>query len=367
MSVPAARTLLATLRLGGGEANSLEDQWEALDPRGLAETLSREGAALWLWHRIRELGLKDRIDPHFRNWLDSAARRIAARNLIVEAHTDVVVRFLTERGAPFILLKGAALHAASTAHPYADARATSDVDVLVPENRVGEIWDALVAAGYTLQAPLSKTWHHLPTLANKAAVPVELHRSIMAEVPASEVWRRMSVGTRVFRRGDLAFVVPSATELLWHAFAHALTHDTDAFRLRHFLDVAALWFSTPTIDWTEIHARLDGPEIRNRSLAIAWLGATAWLANRTLPEFLDNSIPPFRLERMLAWRIAVHRQTRSHGRVREKLLEEGVRAECGLGLTPSPEAAAHWKKVRRGIAAAAARGIYRLWCLRHGP
>ena len=363
MSASVARTLLATLRLGPDRDDTLREAWSQLDTRGLADWLALEGAALWLWRRLRELDLVSYVDPALAAWIDRAARQTAARNLLIEAQTDAVTGFLATHGFPHVLLKGAALQAARAVFPYADARATTDVDVLLPKDRAGAAWDALLSAGYRLQTVPSRTppdhWH-LPRIVNELEAPVEIHHSISTRVPAQEAWHRMSGATRVFRRGSAALVVPSATELVWHAIAHAQLNDAHAFRLRYFVDVAALWASDDSIDWAEIGRRLEGTEVPDRRRTLAWLGAAARLANRPFPASLPGSVPPFNLERALRWRIAVCRQTAGLPRMRATLCEEGTRAEAGMPLTPTTHTAL-LKRIPRRAAALAARGAYRLW------
>ena len=87
----------------------------------------------------------------------------------------------------------------------------------------------------------------------------------------------------------------------------------------------------------------------------------AGLANRPFPTSLPGSVPPFNLERALRWRILVCRHTASRPRMKEKLLEEGTRAETGMPMTPMIPDAALLKRLRRRTAILAARGGYRLW------
>jgi hypothetical protein len=370
--VKPAVVLLETLRLRNGlSAEDLRAAWALADARGLADLVSYEGCALWLLRRIRAVGVGELkgAAADFAAWLDRAAHGVAARNLLVEAHTDTLVRLLHERGTLHVLLKGAAYGAAAQLYPYIDARATTDVDVLVRASQAPELWEGLQTAGYAMQlAPdATPTGHyHLPPLVDQAAVPVEVHSSTSRALSPDEAWRRLGSSAHEVERRGLRLRIPPASEIVWHGITHALGHDADAFKLHFFLDVAAVWASGATLDWREIDARLDGGEIAERRRAAAWLGAAAWLAGSALPSEVARGVPPFDLRRALTWRLAVFRRVGRVRALREKLLEEGTRAQVGMALTPAVPNVPVVMRLRRRTAAAMARATYGLWCATRG-
>jgi O-antigen ligase len=86
-------------------------------------------------------------------------------------------RRLAERaaglGVPAAFLKFMALEAAGRLAP--GSREACDVDALVPEDRAGELWRALAAAGYRASG-LPAAEHQLPALEDPAGGVLELHR-----------------------------------------------------------------------------------------------------------------------------------------------------------------------------------------------
>jgi Uncharacterised nucleotidyltransferase len=192
---------------------------------------------------------------------------------------------------PHVLLKGAARRFASDLFPYAGARATHDVDVLVPAARAQEAWDQLRRAGYEPATPNGRGhWEHfhLPALWDGQRVAVELHTSTSRAVAQAEAWRRATTGARPLERAGVRADVPAPTELLWHGLTHALRHRADAFRLRFLLDGAAMLATPVAFDWREIERRLGTAEIARPRAALAWLEAAAALAGRTLPPPLAS-------------------------------------------------------------------------------
>jgi len=115
------------------------------------------------------------------------------------------------------------------------------------------------------------------------------------------------VGTPV--RGGVTYRVPSPTELLWTATAHALLIPDLAFFLVRLLDTALLWASGAAIDWDEVARRLDAKEIVDGAAAAAWLGAARVLAGQEeLPAALAGRVTPYDLSRELRLRLAVLRR-----------------------------------------------------------
>ena len=363
--------LLQTLRLRSG-SDALRRHWNACDPEDLLELVRYEGCELWLHRRLKELevSFETPMGQQFSHELGADARRITATNLMIGARADLVVGELSRLGVPHVLLKGTARRLLADRIPLVASRRMVDVDVLVPAPRAREALDGLMAAGYVYQLPLDRTpegHRHLPPLVARDGVPVELHVSTSAGLPARVAWRRAQSGTRAVNRSGVRVVVPSAMELMWHGVTHSLEagDSVDGFRMRHFLDAASIITVDERIDWREIERRLHGDEVAPRDLAQRWLNAAGWLAGRPLPRALVGTGGPLPLGRMLNWRRRALVGGVPATAFRERLLEEGTRGELGWGITPGVPGTPLWKRFRRRSAALAARGAYRLWCA-HG-
>jgi Uncharacterised nucleotidyltransferase len=356
--------LLDTLRLGGElDPAEMGSAWRRVDTRGLSGLVMQEGCALWLYRRLRSAGAELAPQPAFAAWLSQRARDDAARNLLIDARVSQLSEWLTGQGYPHVWLKGAARRLAAATYPYADARATNDVDVIVPAELVRGAWEQLGHLGFERAcAPeLTPPNHfHLPPLSGADRVAVELHLSTSTQVGPEEAWRRATDGSEMVRRGGIGFAVPSATELLWHSIAHGLHHGTAGFRLRYFQDASVILAAGRPIDWRVIGARLDSPEVPSRALALAWLGAAALLSGRPLPPEM-SAVTSFQLGRALRWRLTVSRHVSGHPRAAEKLVEEGSRAEIGWPILKGVQRTSTAVRIRRRLAAVAARGVYRAW------
>jgi len=83
-------------------------------------------------------------------------------------------------GAPVAFLKFVALERSGVLA--AGSRDACDVDVLVPEDQAGELWRALVTAGWR-DSGLPAPEHHLPALAHPEEGAVEIHRRLLGVRP----------------------------------------------------------------------------------------------------------------------------------------------------------------------------------------
>jgi len=309
--VHPARLLLETLRFRGAPPpQQLASEWVQADVRGLAQLVALEGCAIWLYRRLRQIGVLDEVQTEFGEWVAASAREVTAQNLLIEAEAQSLARIFHELGMPFVFMKGVARRLTVDRYPLADARATSDVDILVPAARAWEVWHALRLMGYERTTPWMRPrpeHHHLPALWNERQVGVELHTTNAPNVPAAEAWRRYYEGGMDVECGGVRVRVPSATELFWSGTAHGLLHPDIAYELVPLFDTAVIWASGAAVDWVEIRRRLDAGEIVDRVAAAAWLGAAASIAGADPPEVLIGRIAPYDVECALRLRLTVLR------------------------------------------------------------
>ena len=308
----SADVLLATLRLGGAPSpDQLRDAWPRADLRAVRRLVEFEGCALWTYRRLRQLDVLAALDADFAGWLSDEGRDAAARNLLIDAEADAVARTLDRLGIPGVFMKGTARRLVADRYPLADARRTSDVDVLVSRQRAWDLWYELRRQGYertNLTKPPRPEHHHLPALMNDRRVGVEIHTTHARGIDPGVSWQRHFANGATVVRSGVTFRVPSATELLWTATAHALLIPDLAFFLVRLLDTALVWASGDAIDWDEVARRLDAKEIVDGGAAAAWLGAARVLAGQELPAALVGRVTPYDLSRELRLRFAVLRR-----------------------------------------------------------
>lgn len=308
----AARLLLDTLRFHGAPPpERLAEGWAEADVRGLPELIAFEGCAIWTYRRLRQLGVMGAIDRDLAEWLTSQTSEETARNLLIDAEVQAVAAVLQRLEVPAVFMKGVARRLAAERYPLADARSTSDVDLIVPADRAWELWHELRRLGYErtkLTKPPRPEHHHLPALWSERRVGVEIHTTHAQRMSPEESWRRHhALASDIVRHGR-TYRVPSATELFWSGTAHALRIPDIAFLLIRLLDAATVWASDEPVDWREIARRLDSKEIVDSVAASAWLGAAATLAGAAIPPELEGRVVAYDLGRELDLRLGVLRR-----------------------------------------------------------
>ena len=362
-SVGAVRVLVETLRPTPRiPQESLAAAWRSVDPSPLLGLIQLERCALWLYRRIRALGLEAAIPPELLAPLRDQATQLAALNILVDAQALELHRWLKARGTPHVFLKGVALRALASQLPYADARTTTDVDVLLPEEQARVVWDAMQREGYTVVRDPSgfRTRHHLFPLWNASRIVVEIHTSISPWIPAQDMWERTSANSREVTWQGASLPVPSLTDLLWQAVSHAMGDRSLSWHLRYFQDPVVILASGQPIEWDEIAKRLSSGGPSEPERATRWLGTAARLADVPLPAGPLMDTTPCDLTGLLAWRHWVIGHTGGSPRLRQTLLEEAARAESRL-LARSLEDVDPAKRPRRVGSAIAGQAAYGLW------
>lgn len=359
----AVELLLATLRLGREPADTvaLNASWESADPRGLAALIDFEGCALWLLRRLKQIGAHGLLRSELGRTVTWFAHNTAARNMLIDAETETVLSHVAARNIPCILMKGAARRALGEQLPFAEARPTQDLDILVPEYAAPELWDYLRTQGFELAHPERKPrpWHHhLPGLIGPDGVTVEIHISIAPEIPPQDAWSRIRATAIPIQRFGVWTLVPSPTEMLWNGVLHAMRNGARGFRLHQLLVAASIIASRHADALLETRARLargTARDIASPALARAWLDSALWLGG------LGTDSAPAVLRRALKWRLTLVRRFPGARYGDHKTLgafaDEASRIEFDL---PAP------RGIRQGlrpIGAALMRNAYRCWRL----
>ena len=343
-----AQRLIDTLMLGRPIAAEVASSWPPGAETLLTTLATREGAASWLYHRLRSAG-EHACDP--ASMMRTRAMEETGALLRVESAATEALGVLRDAGIETILLKGVAYHAIARRYPLIDARSSIDVDLLVSPATAVAAWRALANAGFemvpTPEFAPREGHHHLSGLWSSQRVPIELHVSTARSRPPAEAWERLRSSAITFEWNRLQVLVPSPTELVWHAVEHSCSHGPVGFMLRQYLPAAALLASPGAVDIELLRERLRteplfeaegallvAPRVAERWLAIAGaLGASsADAGGRGVPPGWGDGYAL--LSRLLAWRLSVLRVESRLPRLSSYLWESGTRSAMGFGAAP---------------------------------
>jgi hypothetical protein len=248
-------TLLRLLRAGSsGSARALETPaWSA------AVALARaQGVAPLLHRRLQAEGALGAIPAPLTGQLEEARRATALDNLRKYGEFRRVARALGEAGIPLIALKG--LHLAELVYRDISLRPMSDLDILVPRERVADCIAVLRKLDYGYDEDLGLAAEAmLDTKCNLGLAYAELdiwlevhwaldERHGEATDPAPDIWKT----ARAARLGDADTLVMSPEFLLLHVCAHLACNHSFAFSLRALCDIAEIVQAHPALDWAAV-------------------------------------------------------------------------------------------------------------------
>lgn len=148
------------------------DRWDAVVPQArVADLLARVGAG------IHDSGLQDDVPSGPARHLEGALALARRQQVELGHEVQAIADALASVGVDVVLLKGAAY--AMRALPVARGRLVSDVDILVPRERLADVESALMRAG----------WVH----ANRDDYDQRYYRQWMHELPPMRHVHRGSV------------------------------------------------------------------------------------------------------------------------------------------------------------------------------
>ncbi|MEN3974690.1 nucleotidyltransferase family protein [Emcibacter sp. SYSU 3D8] len=207
-------------------------------PRALLGKLA-QGAA--------DAGVTDALPAAVRRQFASAGRLCAYNDEHLKAEAFLVLHALRDAGSPVLFLKGAAY--ALLGLKLARGRVSSDIDVLVPRERLPAVELALDAAGWAgmkldpYDQRYYREWmHELPPLQHRyRATVMDVHHTILPLTgritPDAGALLRDALPVAVMGRTAL---VPRPDDMVIHAALHLFQDGDLAERLRDLLDLHEL-------------------------------------------------------------------------------------------------------------------------------
>jgi hypothetical protein len=242
--------------LRSAQSNSFA--WETF-----VQIASETGVAPAVFHSLQSKNLVSAVPQDVMNFFDGIACLNRQRNGRLLSEATELAAILNQIDVVPVFLKGTA-HLLTGLYPDVAERVTSDLDVLVPANRISDCADSLLAQRYDfLCADLDFSGHHhYPPLSRSGSVAVvELHHELFDLryrhlLPPAAVFSEAVI----LEYGAAKLAVPSGQGRLIHAVAHAQLADHaylyGRFPLRELVDFARLHDAfAHDIDWSELARR----------------------------------------------------------------------------------------------------------------
>lgn len=250
--------LLRALRAPACMARLSEDEWDLLLRQALASNLA---ATLGLL--AEEAGISAALPARVR-------RRLAWSRTVWERHLRAVAfelrqiqKALRDTGLPLILLKGAAYTAAGL--PAGGGRLFSDVDILVPKERLTDVESVLMLHGWAgshhdeYDQRYYREWmHELPPMQHvRRASVIDVHHAILPETAAVRPDpARLRAGARAIPGRD-GYYTLAPCDMVLHSAVHLFSEGEYHHGLRDLFDLHRLLchFGADPGFWAALPAR----------------------------------------------------------------------------------------------------------------
>jgi hypothetical protein len=259
------------------------DDWDRLVRAGRASRLLGT-----LRQRLASTGDLAAVPERVRNHLDSEAAVARYRRQMALRDLHELAAALAGVPGPIVLLKGAAYIVRGL--PIADGRMVSDVDLLVPRERLAEVESRLREAGWKADEvdPYDERYyrewsHEVPPMRFPGSVlELDLHHGILP--PISRVTVDPAALFAESRPAPgAAFRVLSPEDQVLHACVHAFVDSDLADRLRDIVDLDGLLraFAAEPGFWERLCARAQ----------TLGLGRALWYGLRYPSQLLATPVP----------------------------------------------------------------------------
>ena len=277
----------------GGDAELMRWLAEPLDWTPLARLAEQEKLLSVLWRTLSRLG--SAMPPQLATLLRQRAAVEEFRLSLTESVLTDALAVLEREQVPVMLLKGAAL--AATVYGSFAERPMGDLDILVPAEQATNAWNALRAAGWSLELSggeeFHRTHHHLPGLLDPRGLQLvlEVHRGFL---PAKGAFvldtGRLWTEAQHVRCGPHDLLVPSpAHHLLLLSVHFAWSHAMSQGVARTVRDVATLLRGSP-VNWA---AFLDLVRTAHAERCAYWtLRLSQRLGAADVPEHVLRAVRP---------------------------------------------------------------------------
>lgn len=261
-----------------------------------------------LYSQAEQLDLLGQIPARARAHLEWAHTQGERHAQGVRFEIREIRRALAGLDVPLILLKGAAYAVAGL--PPARGRLFSDIDILVPKERISEVEAALMMHGWAAnhhdeydQRYYREWMHELPPMQHvKRESLIDVHHAILPETAAARPDPALLRAGAVPVAGDPGLHVLAPVDMVLHSAVHLFYDGEFDHGLRDLIDIHRLLqrFGGDPAFWTSLPARAAELDI-GRPLFYALRYAAALLHSPIPPEVIAALHPagPNRLRRAL--------------------------------------------------------------------
>ena len=276
--------LLAVLRDPGCSATLATADWDLLMRQSASMNLTPSLLAL-----LEERGLLDRVPAPARAHFEWARPLALRHRQAVRFEVAAIRAALRPTGLPLLLLKGAAYTMAGLRA--GQGRLYSDVDILVPKARLGEVESALMLHGWVAthhdaydQRYYREWMHELPPMQHQRRQSnIDVHHAILPETAPVRPDPALLLAAAVPVEGEPGLAVLAPADMVLHSATHLFFESELDKGLRDLFDLHRL-----LEEFGERPGFWDGLAPRAQALQ---LGRPLFYALRYTRRLLGTAVP----------------------------------------------------------------------------
>lgn len=226
------------------------------------------------WALREQEGLYDQLPPSVVDYLEAVYVLNLEKNLFCEEQLGELISDLNGIEVTPVLLKGAAMLAGGL-YPTSGERIITDLDILIPEERLSEVLARMLALGYQstegtidlAEVALNELSHrhHYPALVHRdRPVSIELHvQPVVSRYRPLLATEDVLCGARKAALPGGECFLPDPTKMIIHNVVHAFLFDTidcmKTISLRQLFEFVLISQKyRERVDWDQIKQRFDG-------------------------------------------------------------------------------------------------------------
>jgi hypothetical protein len=212
-----------------------------------------------------EHGVLHALPAPVREQLAWARVRAERHRQAVAWEVGLIGRALAPLGVPLVLLKGAAYALAGL--PHARGRLFSDIDILVPFERIGQVEAQLMLNGWVSNTPdpydqrYYREWmHELPPMQHaKRQTVIDVHHAILPRTASAQPDPARLRGAARALPGHPGLLILAPADMVLHSAVHLFHEGEFEHGLRDLADLhrLLLHFGAEPGFWGELTARAD--------------------------------------------------------------------------------------------------------------
>jgi len=199
-----------------------------------------------LWFSLEESGQLGDVPDLAKNHLMSGAKQADRIKIAARYELSLIDKVVKDFDAPVIVLKGAAY--LQRQFNFSRGRVFSDIDILVPEERIGEVEKLFLEKGWKTgkqdpydQEYYRKWMHELPPMVNpKTANYLDLHHSILPKTSTIKVNPRKLILNSHKLDGFENLYTFSSEDIVLHSATHLFHEGEFENGLRDLYDIYSL-------------------------------------------------------------------------------------------------------------------------------